>query len=47
MELNRALEAADICYRALPIYRTAVDERKREELNRILPQVDYVTLASA
>ncbi len=47
LELNRALEAADICYRALPIYRTAVDERKREELNRILPQVDYVTLASA
>ena len=26
---------------------TAVDQRKSEELNRILPQVDYVTLCSA
>lgn len=46
-ELNRALEAAKIPYTAAAIYRTAVDERKGEELNRMLPQVDYVTFASA
>lgn len=47
MELNRALEEAGIRYQAVPVYHTAVDERKAEELNRILPQVDYVTFASA
>lgn len=46
-ELNLALEKADIAYKALSIYHTAVDERKKEELNRILPQADYVTFASA
>lgn len=46
-ELNHALEAANVPYRALPIYCTAVDERRSEELGRILPQVDYVTFASA
>lgn len=46
-ELNRALEEAGVPYQALAVYRTAADGRKREELNRILPQVDYVTLASA
>lgn len=47
LELNRALEEAGIRYQAVSVYHTAVDERKREELNRILPQVDYVTFASA
>lgn len=46
-ELNEALDKAGISYTDAPIYRTAVDERKGEELNRILPQVDYVTFASA
>ena len=46
-ELNRALEKAGILYEPLTVYHTAVDERKSEELNRILPQVDYVTFASA
>ena len=46
-ELNQALEKARIRYQAVPVYHTAVDERKGEELNRILPQVDYVTFASA
>lgn len=46
-ELNRALREAGIRYQALSVYHTAVDMRKSEELNRILPQVDYVTFASA
>lgn len=46
-ELNRALESAGITYTDAPIYHTIVDERKAEELNRILPQVDYVTFCSA
>lgn len=46
-ELNEALDKAGIPYTDAPIYHTAVDERKAEELNRILPQVDYVTFASA
>ncbi|MBS6396121.1 MAG: uroporphyrinogen-III C-methyltransferase [Clostridiales bacterium] len=46
-ELNRALDGAGVPYTAVATYRTAVDERKAEELNRILPQVDYVTFCSA
>lgn len=46
-ELNRALTEGGIPHRAVAIYHTAVDGRKAEELNRILPQVDYVTFASA
>lgn len=47
VELNQALDKAKIFYQACPIYHTVVDERKGEELNRILPQVDYITFASA
>lgn len=47
LELNHALEEAQIGFRAVSVYHTAVDERKRDELNRIVPQVDYVTFASA
>ena len=31
----------------MALYRTTVDGRKAEELNRILPEMDYVTFASA
>ncbi len=47
LELNRALEAAEIPYKALAVYHTAVDNRRSEELERMLPQVDYVIFASA
>ncbi len=47
LELNHALEEAQIPYEALSIYHTMVDGRKKEELNRVLPTVDYVTFASA
>lgn len=47
VELNKALDKAKISYQACPIYHTKVDKRKGEELNRILPQVDYITFASA
>ncbi len=46
-ELNRALDEARISYTAAAVYHTAVDRRRAEELNRILLQTDYVTLASA
>ncbi len=46
-ELNEALDQAGIPYEALAVYHTAVDARRGEELNRILPEVDYVTFASA
>lgn len=46
-ELNRTLKEAKIPYTAVALYHTAVDRRKGEELNRMLPQVDYVTFASA
>ncbi len=46
-ELNEALDRAGISYTDAPIYHTVTDGRKSEELNRILPEVDYVTFASA
>lgn len=46
-ELTAALDAAGLSYTAVPLYTTEMDTRKREELNRILPQMDYVTFASA
>lgn len=46
-ELNQALDAAGIAYTDAPVYHTVMDGRKAEELNRILPQVDYVTFCSA
>ncbi len=46
-ELNHALDEAGISYLDVPLYHTAVDGRKAEELNRVLPQTDYVTLCSA
>ncbi|MCI8417517.1 MAG: hydroxymethylbilane synthase [Lachnospiraceae bacterium] len=47
LELTQALEENEIPYEAVALYRTAVDGRKAEELNRILPDMDYLTLASA
>lgn len=46
-ELTEALTKAGIAYTDAALYETARDERKSEELNRILPEMDYITLASA
>lgn len=46
-ELTAALDEAGISYEAVPIYTTDVDWRKKEELCRMLPEVDYITFASA
>ena len=46
-ELPKALAAAGIAYTDAAIYRTRRDDRKAEELNRQLPEADYVTFASA
>lgn len=45
--LPRKLKEAGIDFVDIPLYETWVDERRREELNRIIREVDYVTIASA
>lgn len=44
--LPEKLKEAGIPFAYIPLYETWVDERRREELNRIIREVDYVTLAS-
>ena len=46
-ELTKALDEAGIAYTDAALYGTERDGRKAEELNRLLPEVDYVTFASA
>ncbi len=46
-ELEKQFDENEICYNAVALYETKVDERKKEELNRIVSDVDYVTFASA
>lgn len=45
--LARKLQEAGIDFQDIPLYETWVDERRKEELNRIIKEVDYVTIASA
>ena len=44
--LPEKLTQAGISFTDIPVYETWVDERRREELNRIVQEVDYITLAS-
>lgn len=44
--LPEKLTRAGICYEAVALYGTEQDRRKAEELNRMLPEVDYITFAS-
>ena len=50
-EANRvlpdALEKAGISHTCISLYHTVKDERKAEELNRLIKMVDYVTFASS
>ena len=50
-EANRvlpdALEEAGISHTCISLYHTVKDERKAEELNRLIKMVDYVTFASS
>ena len=50
-EANRvlpdALEEAGISHTCISLYHTVNDERKAEELNRLIKMVDYVTFASS
>lgn len=45
--LNRELTKAGIAFLDIPLYETVYDYRKKEELNRIIDDIDYITLASA
>lgn len=44
--LPEKLKEAGIPFADIPLYETWVDERRKEELNRIIQEVDYVTIAS-
>lgn len=44
--LPRALTEAKIFYQDLPLYQIITEDKKAEELRRILPDMDYVVLAS-
>lgn len=50
-EANRvlpdALEEAGISHTCISLYHTVTDERKAEELNRLIKMVDYITFASS
>ncbi len=45
--LPKALEEAGIKYDDIGMYETWIDLRRREELNRVIQEVDYVTVASS
>ncbi len=45
--LPEKLREAGISFTDVSLYETWVDERRREEVNRLIGQVDYVTVASA
>lgn len=44
--LPEALKTAGIGYKDLSLYETWPDDRRKEELNRIVKDVDYITVAS-
>ena len=44
--LAQKLSEAGIPFADISLYETWVDERRKEELNRLIKEVDYVTLAS-
>lgn len=46
-ELTEALDKAEIAYTAVSLYKTSYDMRKAEELNRVLPFIDYITFCSS
>lgn len=46
-ELTNALADAGIAYNAVSLYHTVYDERKADELARIVKFVDYITFASS
>ena len=45
--LPRKLREAGVDFSDVPLYETWVDTRRKEELNRIIHQVDYVAVASS
>ncbi|MDD3251728.1 MAG: hydroxymethylbilane synthase [Lachnospiraceae bacterium] len=45
--LPRELAKAGVPFADIPLYETWVDTRRKEELNRLVQEVDYVTLASS
>lgn len=45
--LTEKLTEAGIAFTDVPLYETWVDERRQEELNRVIQEADYVTVASS
>ena len=46
MALPKALKEANIFYEDIPLYHIVGEEKKKDELNRVLNEVDYVVIAS-
>lgn len=44
--LPQALKRAEISYTDIPFYETWVDYRRQGDLNRAVPEIDYITVAS-
>ena len=47
MKIPDALEEAGISHTCISLYHTVTDERKADELNRLIKMADYVTFASS
>ncbi|MDO4942104.1 MAG: uroporphyrinogen-III C-methyltransferase [Lachnospiraceae bacterium] len=45
--LRYELDAHGISFREIPLYKTVVEDRKKEELLRQLPKMDYLTFGSS
>lgn len=45
--LTERLAEAEVSFADIPLYETWTDERRKEELNRVIREVDYVAVASS
>ncbi|MDO4789138.1 MAG: uroporphyrinogen-III C-methyltransferase [Johnsonella sp.] len=45
-EMNRIFDREKIMYSDIKIYKTRIDERRAQELNRVVPLCDYIFLCS-
>lgn len=45
--LTERLAEAEVSFADVPLYETWTDERRKEELNRVIREVDYVAVASS
>lgn len=46
-QLTKALDDGNLYYEDIALYETVVDQRRKEDLNRIVQEMDYITFSSA